>query len=106
MPAKLDKETRGKIVRLRALDYNKQEIAEELDISRNTVSRHLQEIQEEAQEADDPDAVVLDAVLAGMIAGGVGYVAAKILKGLKDEGANVEDIDEERFGAADQTEFR
>lgn len=106
MPAKLDKETRGQIVRLRALDYDKQEIAEELGISRNTVSRHLEEIQEEAQEAEDPDAVVLDAILAGMIAGGVGYAVAKILKGLKDEGVDAEDIGEGQLMTTDQTEFR
>lgn len=106
MPAKIDKETRGQIVRLRALDYDKQDIAEELGISRNTVSRHLEEIQEEAQKAEDPDAVILDALLAGMIAGGVGYAVAKILKGLQEEDVNAEHIDEGELLAADQTEYR
>lgn len=89
MPAKLDKETRGEIVRLRALDYDKQEIANRLDVSRNTVSRHLQDVQQEARESEDPDAVLLNTIAAGIFGASIGYAAAKILKGA------LEEIDEE-----------
>jgi len=80
MPAKISDETRGKIVQMRALDYTKQEIADELNISRNTVSKHLKEVQNEAEESDDPESVVFGALLAG-IGFGAGIAIAEQLFG-------------------------
>lgn len=84
MPAKIDEGTRGKIVQLRALDYDKQEIAQRLGVSRNTVSRHLQQVQREAENGDE-DSVVLDAIAAGMVGAGMGYVVAKVIKSLSED---------------------
>jgi len=54
MPAEIDKGTRQEIVYLRALDYDKQEIAEEVGVSRNTVRKHLQGVREEVEQSDAP----------------------------------------------------
>lgn len=60
MPAEIPYETRRRMVRLRALDYTKQEIAEELDVSRNTVSRHLEQVREEVESSDQPEMVLAE----------------------------------------------
>jgi len=86
MPAKLDDEIRGEIVRLRALDYDKQEIAEELGVSRNTVSRHLQEVREEAEESGDSNSVVLEAIGAAALGAGAEIALAKLIENLNEEG--------------------
>ena len=67
MPAKIDETTRGAMVIYRALDYTKEEIADELGITRQTVSRHLDEIREEAIEAEQPSDVVLGYVQRGRV---------------------------------------
>ena len=90
MSPQLDEEVTGQIVRLRALDYNKGEIADELNISRNTVSRHLEQVQQKAEAASDSDAVALEAFLKGMVAGGAGFAVAKIVQALNEDEPGVE----------------
>jgi predicted DNA-binding protein YlxM (UPF0122 family) len=58
MPARIGQDTRSEIVKLRALDYNKKQIAEEVDVSRQTVSNHLEEIRKEAESRDDAEKVL------------------------------------------------
>lgn len=59
MPAKYGNEIRERILKLRAQgNYTHQEIADELGISRHTVSNHLEDVEEETRNADDPDLVV------------------------------------------------
>ena len=84
MPAKLDDRTKGEIVKMRALDYDKQEIADELGISRHTVRRHLQELQREAEQTDDADAVVLGAVMAGILGASAGVALGQGVKALAE----------------------
>lgn len=52
MPRGIDKDTRREIVYLRALDYDKQEIAEKVGVSRNTVRKHLNEVREDVEGSD------------------------------------------------------
>lgn len=52
MPRKVDQETRQEIVYMRALDYDKQEIAEKVGVSRNTVRKHLNEVRKDVEESD------------------------------------------------------
>lgn len=59
MPPKLSDRTRGEILYLRAIDYDKSEIAAELGISRNTVRRHLDDIRAEAEETQHGEAVII-----------------------------------------------
>lgn len=67
MPARTDEATIGRMVVLRALDWSKQEIAAELDVSRNTVRRHLNDLQEQAGNDRAAQAnIVLDNVEAQM----------------------------------------
>lgn len=54
MPKQLSNEQRREILKLRALDYTKEEIADTVGVSRNTVSRHLTDMREEV-ESRDPD---------------------------------------------------
>lgn len=84
MPAKLDERTKGEIVKMRALDYDKQQIADELGISRHTVRRHLQEVQREAERTDDAEAVVLGAVMAGILGAGAGFALGQGVKALAE----------------------
>lgn len=85
MPAKLDDRKKGEIVKMRALDYDKQEIADELGISRHTVRRHLQEVQHEAERTDEADAVVLGAVMAGILGAGAGIALGQGVKALAEK---------------------
>ncbi|WP_338737902.1 helix-turn-helix domain-containing protein [Haloplanus salilacus] len=52
MPKQLSNEQRREILLLRAMDYTKQDIADEVDVSRNTVSRHLTEMREEIENSE------------------------------------------------------
>jgi len=52
MPKQLSNEQRREILKLRALDYTKEEIADEVGVSRNTVSRHLTDMREEIESHD------------------------------------------------------
>jgi orotate phosphoribosyltransferase-like protein len=54
MPKQLSNDQRREILKLRALDYTKEEIAEEANVSRNTVTRHLTDMREEI-ESHDPE---------------------------------------------------
>jgi DNA-binding transcriptional ArsR family regulator len=54
MPKQLSNEQRREILKLRALDYTKEEIADAVGVSRNTVSRHLTDMRKEI-ESRDPD---------------------------------------------------
>lgn len=58
MPAKLDNEDRSQIVKLRALDYNKTEIGNQIGVSRQTVTKHLEEIRNEAEAEGDAELVL------------------------------------------------
>jgi predicted transcriptional regulator len=58
MPAKISQDARSEIVKLRALDYDKTQIAEEVGITRQTVSNHLQDIRKEAESEDNPERVL------------------------------------------------
>jgi transcriptional antiterminator len=55
MPAQISTQEQREIVRMRALDHTKQEIADQLDISRNTVTRHLKEIREDIESENSPN---------------------------------------------------
>lgn len=64
IPAELDDEIVARIILLRALDFTKQEIADELDISPTTVRTHLQQLQDEALTSGKiPAMVVMDRML-------------------------------------------
>lgn len=52
MPKKLSNEERREILKLRALDYTKEEIADKVGVSRNTVSRHLTDMREEIESRE------------------------------------------------------
>lgn len=52
MPKQLSNEERREILKLRALDYTKEEIAEKVGVSRNTVSRHLTDMREEIESRE------------------------------------------------------
>ena len=52
MPKQLSRDQRREILLLRALDYTKQEISDEVGVSRNTVSRHLTEMREEIEDSE------------------------------------------------------
>lgn len=54
MPKQLSNDQRREILKLRALDYTKEEIADAVNVSRNTVSRHLTDMREEI-ESHEPD---------------------------------------------------
>lgn len=60
MPAQISDEDRRQIVRLRALDYDKQEIAEKVGVSRNTVRRHLEDIRNEVENSESPEMKLAD----------------------------------------------
>lgn len=59
MPSKLSDVTIGKILYLRAVDYDKSEIASELGIHRKTVTRHLRDLQREAELSENGEVVVI-----------------------------------------------
>lgn len=50
MPRTMDEDLTAHIVAMRALDFNKQEIANEVDCTSKTVSNHLDSIYEEFEE--------------------------------------------------------
>lgn len=52
MPKQLSNEERREILKLRALDYTKEEIAGKVGVSRNTVSRHLTDMREEIESRE------------------------------------------------------
>ena len=52
MPKQLSNEERREILKLRALDYTKEEIADKVGVSRNTVSRHLTDMREEIESRE------------------------------------------------------
>lgn len=52
MPKQLSNDQRREILKLRALDYTKEEIADAVDVSRNTVSRHLTDMREEIESRE------------------------------------------------------
>jgi predicted ArsR family transcriptional regulator len=60
-------EERAKMLEMRALNYEIREIAEELDVSRNTVTRHLNKLKDEADSTGDPEKVVVKTVMEGMV---------------------------------------
>lgn len=55
MSPKVSLEDKRKIIRMRALDYSKQEIADAIGVSRNTVDYHLGKIREEVESHDTKD---------------------------------------------------
>lgn len=59
MGAKIDGDKISRIVTMSALDYEKQEIADEVDVSRNTVRNHLQRIREFAEREGKNEAAVV-----------------------------------------------
>lgn len=58
---------KAKMIEMRALNYEIGEIAEELDVSRNTVTRHLKKLKEEADATGDLEQVVVKTVMEGMV---------------------------------------
>lgn len=62
----------------RALGYSQEEIAEELNISQQTVSRYLNGLHESAKGADD-----LEKFFVGLIIGGIGAALLAYLIGKK-----------------------
>ena len=52
MPKQLSNEERREILKLRALDYTKEEIAGKVGVSRNTVRRHLTDMREEIESRE------------------------------------------------------
>lgn len=59
MGAKIEGDKISRIVTMRALDYEKQEIADEVGVSRNTVRNHLNRIREFAEREDKDEATVV-----------------------------------------------
>ncbi len=61
MPAKTvtDKEHR-KIIQLRARDTNKKDIAEQVGVSRKTVDRHLQMVDDRCAASENPEMALAD----------------------------------------------
>lgn len=55
MSPKVSFSDKRRIVRLRALDYSKQEIADEIGVSRNTVDYHLNKIRDEVENHETPE---------------------------------------------------
>lgn len=49
MGTKVSLKDKRQMVRMRAMDYSKQEIADEVGVSRNTVNYHLNKIREEVE---------------------------------------------------------
>lgn len=85
MPSQLDEDIRAEIVRLRALDYDKTEIAEELGISRNTVTRQLQQVREEAEEAENPETVVVELIAGAALGAAAGIALAKLIESVQED---------------------
>ncbi len=75
-------ETRSQILKLRAVGYTNQEIAEKLDLNPSTVSYQIQRMKAEAEKRGDDDAFIYfltgAAIGAGVI--GLGILLAKLLK--------------------------
>lgn len=55
LPSWMDRYRASRIARLRALGYNQSEIAAELGVSQQTVSRYLKAINQAARESEDQD---------------------------------------------------
>lgn len=56
-----------RVAKLRALGFSQTEIAREVGVSQQTVSRYLRAINEAAEDADNRDAFLL-----GLLLGGIG----------------------------------
>lgn len=84
MPGEIDEGLKGQMVAMRALDYDKKQIAEELDVAPRTVSRHLSEIREEAEQEGDEVAKVVEMVLAGAVGASLGVGIGLGLKAFVD----------------------
>jgi transcriptional regulator with XRE-family HTH domain len=54
LPGWMDQYKASRMVQLRALGYNQSEIAAQLDVSQQTVSKYLAVVNERAKSANDP----------------------------------------------------
>lgn len=62
MPAKVGEDKIKKIVAMRAMDYSKQEIANELNISRTTVTNRLKEFRQNVEVQRKMEAILDETV--------------------------------------------
>lgn len=74
---------------MRALDYDKQEIAEEVGVSRNTVRRHLNEVREHVEESDASKLRLATIILKGSDA--PSYISEQIVAVLNDAESAISD---------------
>lgn len=79
---KVTPEIRAKILKLRAVGYNNQEIAEKLDLHPSTVSYQIQLMKAEAEKKGGEDAFLKFLLGAAVGAGavGLGVLLAKLLE--------------------------
>ncbi|KXB01696.1 hypothetical protein AKJ41_00645 [candidate division MSBL1 archaeon SCGC-AAA259O05] len=81
LPSWMDQEKAKIIVELRGMGYTQEKIAEEMDLSQQTVSRYLAEIRRKAEESDNMDKFFL-----GLLLGGIGgTLLGTIIKELMEE---------------------
>lgn len=62
VPAPIPDEVRSEIVRRAALGYSQREIAERVDVSRNTVRKYLRRTREVVEASDDPEETLANIV--------------------------------------------
>lgn len=60
MPKKTSDKTRRRIIQLRARDKNKQEIADDVGVSRKTVDRYLEEVDEKCKNSENSEMKLAD----------------------------------------------
>lgn len=82
MPDKIPDYKVGRMVVLRALDYDKKDIARRLGVNRDTVRNHLYSVRQEAMDSENPADVVLGYAMVsqGTDAGDVGGVLRRALE--------------------------
>ena len=72
----------AKLVKLRALGWSQQEIAEQIGLSRQAVANQLQRLKNESLKTNVDD-VLTEALLGGLVAAAGGIGLAMILDALK-----------------------
>lgn len=63
----IDPDDKATMVKMRGLNYDIEEIASELGVSRNTVTRHLKELREAAESTGETERIVVKTLMEGII---------------------------------------